>query len=492
VPTALISKLVFTLDVAMSVRGKIRLKVGMASLFGLALLAIIPDARSASEGSSASLHQWGAVTLFHGLPSDHVRAIAQDDEGVMWFATDGGLAKYDGRRVQKVSDEALTSEHIRVLKFDREGTLWLGTDAGAAVLANHQFKPIPKTEGRNVTAICAPGGGRAWMTSAQGDVFDCRMSREGALTIQAITPADSSLLSVDGSGRTPLELTSLAWLDNRLIVGTHSRGLLQIEQAENDRPVVTEILSRPRAFFVEAIEADANRQLWFGSQTTAEDSGLYASGDLLHPEKVSAGLGTVTALRFDGRGDLWVGTDGQGGARFRDGRKFERFTFESTAGGLRSNRIYAVFVDREGVVWFGTDRGVCRYDPHGLRVETISENTESNFARTLFRASGGALWCGTNRGLFVRTPEGWQPSEAIGNRAVHAINEDANGRLLVGAAAVFPNNFNIPSRSSMARAARFARSCRAIRSLCWKACAPVAIESKRASSRMIWWHRSHL
>jgi signal transduction histidine kinase len=472
----------------MRVRGKIRLKVGMACLLGFGLLAINPIARSTSDGSSASLHQWGAVTLFHGLPSDHVRAIAQDNEGVMWFATDDGLAKYDGRRVQKVSDEALPSEHIRVLKFDREGTLWLGTDAGAAVLVNNQFKRILKTEGRNITAIFAPGGGRAWMTSAQGEVFDCRMSREGALTIQAITPADSPLLSVDASGHAALELTSLALLDNRLVVGTHSRGLLQIEQAENDRPVVTEILSRPRAFFVEAIEADAKHQLWFGSQTTAEDSGLYASGDLLHPEKVSARLGTVTALGFDGRGDLWVGTDGQGGARFRDGRKIERFTFESTAGGLRSNRIYAVFVDREGVVWFGTDRGVCRYDPHGLRVETISENTESNFARSLFRASGGALWCGTNRGLFVRASEGWQPSEAIGNRTVHAITEDASGRLLVGTASgLFIESSHTAIFTRFDEAGDSVRAIQRFRGALYVASFGRGVERLDASSRVLVW-----
>src|ERR1051325_7043993 len=99
----------------------------------LALLIINPAARSASDNSSASLHQWGAVTLVHGLPSDHVRAVAQDNEGVMWFATDGGLARNDGRRVQKVSDEALPSERIHALKLGPDGRLWIGTDAGAAL-----------------------------------------------------------------------------------------------------------------------------------------------------------------------------------------------------------------------------------------------------------------------------------------------------------------------------------------------------------------------
>src|SRR6185369_6447815 len=62
-----------------------------------------PEDDSLSQGEnrllpSPNLHQWGALTLFHGLPSNHVRAIAQDEDGVLWFGTNGGLAKYDGRR----------------------------------------------------------------------------------------------------------------------------------------------------------------------------------------------------------------------------------------------------------------------------------------------------------------------------------------------------------------------------------------------------------
>jgi signal transduction histidine kinase len=388
----------------------------------------------ADNTSQTSLHQWGAMTLFHGLPSDHVRAIAQDNEGVMWFATDGGLARYDGRRVQKLSDDALPSERIRAMQLDGDGRLWVGTDAGAAVFAGGQFKAIAGTQSQTITAIVTAGGGRAFMTSEQGEILDCNLSDNGGSGARAITPADSPLLSVDANRRAPLPLTSLAIVGDSLVVGTHSRGLLAIQADQGDAAIVKEVVSRPRAYFVEAIAADADHRLWFGSQTTPEDSGLYESGDLLRPEKIGAGLGTVTALAFDGRGDLWVGSDGQGAACFRNGHRVARFTFESTAGGLRSNHIYAVFVDREGVVWFGTDRGVCRYDPHGLRVENVSEDTESNFARCLFRANNGVLWCGTNGGLFVRTDDGWQPSQSIGNRAVHAINEDATGRLLVGTA----------------------------------------------------------
>src|SRR6185436_11165325 len=77
-----------------------------------------------------NLNQWGAVTLFHGLPSDHVRAITQDAEGVLWFGTDGGLTKYDGRRIQKMAVPGLPAGPIRALLKDRDGIIWVGADNG--------------------------------------------------------------------------------------------------------------------------------------------------------------------------------------------------------------------------------------------------------------------------------------------------------------------------------------------------------------------------
>lgn len=48
-----------------------------------------------------NFHQWGAVTLFNGLPSDNVRAIAQTSDGILWFGTQNGLVRFDGRRDQR-------------------------------------------------------------------------------------------------------------------------------------------------------------------------------------------------------------------------------------------------------------------------------------------------------------------------------------------------------------------------------------------------------
>lgn len=382
-----------------------------------------------SSAQTARLHQWGAVTLFHGLPSDRVRAIAQDGDGVMWFGTDAGLARYDGRRTQTIAAAGLPPGRVLALKFDADGVLWVGTEAGAARLIGGEFRAVKETEGKAVTAIITPEHGRAILATEQGMIFDCTTTSGGSLSVG--TFPGQQLFSADRDHPGPLQITSLALKDDVLYVGTRSRGLLAIE-----RNTVREVQGHARPYFVEAVEIDARGSVWLGAKAGAGDSGLYEARDPLRLAKVGANTGTVTVLRAGARDDLWVGTDGQGAFRYSNSRLLERFTFEGTAGGLRSDHIYSVFVDREDVVWFGTDKGVCRYDPHALRVETISDNPESNFVRTLFETVDGRLFSGTNSGLFVYDDamSRWQPVQDLAHKTVYAIAEEDGGQLLVGSA----------------------------------------------------------
>src|SRR4026208_2570686 len=97
---------------------------------------------SPSPTPITGLHQWGAVTLFHGLPSDRVRAIAQTSDGAMWFGTETGLAKFDGRRTQTINDPALPAGRILALQTDKNGAMWIGTDAGAVRFHGGEFLKI--------------------------------------------------------------------------------------------------------------------------------------------------------------------------------------------------------------------------------------------------------------------------------------------------------------------------------------------------------------
>ncbi|MFL6227478.1 MAG: two-component regulator propeller domain-containing protein [Pyrinomonadaceae bacterium] len=373
------------------------------------------------------------MTLFHGLPSDRVRAIEQDAEGALWFATDGGLARYDGRRTQTVNIEGLAQGRVNALKLDESGALWVGTAAGAAVMRDGAARALEETRGKSITAIITQGRGRAVMTSDAGQLYSCAINLDGTLSARAFP--QEPLRSADAGKPGALELTSLAQGRNGVIyVGTHSRGLLAFD-GERAR----EVSSRPRPFFVEALDADGRGALWLGARARGADGGLYVASEPAQSNDAASlrrlgEVSTAEAVRRDAAGDVWVGTEGLGAFRFRDGQQAEHFTFENTAGGLRSNRVFSIFTDREGVVWFGTDRGVCRYDPAAPRTETFGGDAAANFVRTLYRTKRGELLAGTNRGLLVYDERraAWSPVAELTKRSVYAVAEDEHGALLVG------------------------------------------------------------
>jgi len=377
------------------------------------------------------LHQWGAVTLFHGLPSDRVLAVAQGADGAMWFGTDAGLAKLEGRRTQAISHPSLPSGRVLALKTDESGTLWIGTESGAVRMLGGSFEVLRETAGKVVTAIIAPERNRLVIATEQGMLFECRTKEDGTFEVRQLL--EQPLVSADRDRPGPLPLTSLNVVDGKLLAGSLSRGLLTIENG-----TAKESPLRPPAYFVRALETDTDGKLWLGARGRKEASGLYQGTAPHNLLRVDVPTGTISAIR-GGNGEVWVGTDGHGVFRFSGSRKAQRFTFDGTAGGLRSDHVYSIFVDREGVVWFGTDRGVCRFDPQAPRVESIGGSAESNFVRTLYETTDGRVLAGTNRGLFVydSAAQRWLIVTELARNIIYSIAEDKNGRLLVGSASGF-------------------------------------------------------
>ncbi|HUK90031.1 MAG TPA: two-component regulator propeller domain-containing protein, partial [Blastocatellia bacterium] len=383
-----------------------------------------------SMTSALNLHQWGSITLFHGLPSDHVRAIAQDRDGTMYLGTDEGLARYDGRRIQKVSAVGLPGGRIRSLSLDPGGSLWVGTDYGSGRLSASGFQLIEETKGQPITAIAMLEKGKWALGSDQGTVFICSVSSGGVHTT-VTGPRESPLLSTDANRAVPIEITSLSAAEGSLLIGTNSRGLLRMEGG-----VVKEENIRPRPFFVKSFALDSGGRMWLGADAAVQDSGLYLGAGVSKLQKIGAATGAINAISLGQSDEAWIGAEKHGVYHFKGDKEIEHFTFENTAGGLRSNFVDCIFRDREGVLWFGTDRGVCRYDPGSPHAERISTDPQSNFVRTIFRSTDGSLWCGTNRGLFSKqaTSEEWLPQDGAPAKPIFSIVEDRPGHLVAGSA----------------------------------------------------------
>ena len=69
-------------------------------------------------------------TVEDGLSSNGVRGIVQDKQGYIWFGTDNGLNRYDGKDIKEYRIDNLgINENIYTL-YATDNMLWIGTEKG--------------------------------------------------------------------------------------------------------------------------------------------------------------------------------------------------------------------------------------------------------------------------------------------------------------------------------------------------------------------------
>ncbi len=338
----------------------------------------------------------------------------------MWFGTDNGLARFDGRRIQNFSLGSADSNSVLTLKTAASGELWIGTRAGAFVYIDNRFQPIVGTENIGISTVLLSQ--KIFLGTDDGNIFRVKQNNEnGTFATENILP--EPIRANDGS---PLAITSLAESEGKLLAGTSGLGIFIINDGK-----ATEYQPTPRPLFINSIAKSDNGEIWFGTAAAKGVSGIFRVDASSLASRIATPTGDVSAINPDENG-LWVGTERYGLFHIENSKLNKTYTFENTSGGLRSDTIFTLFTDREGVVWIGTNRGVSRYDPLGPFQENVSDIPNSNFIRTLFRASDGKIYAGSNRGVFVRDGDEWVQLSANGNQPSYAIAEDRSKKLLVG------------------------------------------------------------
>lgn len=381
-----------------------------------------------------NFHQWGSITVFNGLPSDSVRAIAQTPDGVMWFGTDNGLSRFDGRRIQNFSLGDADTNRILALQILENGELWVGTRAGAYVYSGGGFEPIENTLSFAITSIVSRGDD-IWRPGTELDVV---LGTESGLVLVVRKQANGLLVStplftdpITSTDGRPVIVTGLISTDHgAILASTSGRGVFLVDdgitEGESMRPAQTP--------FVNAIVRDSNSNIWLGIDAVRGASGIIESEPDGSARRISAPTSKVLSLEADG-GEVWAGTERYGLFHFADSKLKKNYTFANTSGGLRSDTIYTLFTDREGVLWIGTNRGVSRFDRNGALQETVSDIPNSNFIRTVHLApvEGEFVYAGSNRGLFLQSSDDkWNEVAAFRNKTIYAIRDRGTSSLNIG------------------------------------------------------------
>jgi len=376
-----------------------------------------------------NFHRWGSITLFNGLPSDSIRAIAQTADGVLWFGTDNGLARFDGRRVQNFTFGSEDANRVLTLKAARNGELWIGTQKGAFVYAESQIQPVPATEGFAVTTIIS--GTETYLGTNAGVVLHVLADANANHAVERLFPDPVA----DPSGK-PLGITAIVDDDVRILIATSGGGVFSCRDGR-----VSEFRTSPRPLFVNALVRNPAGDIWMGTDAKKGSGGIYLVKNDSRADRISASTADVVALEANNDG-MWAATSRYGLFHHHlQSAETDSYTFANTSGGLRSDTVYSVFTDREGVVWIGTNRGVSRYDPQGPNQETVSDIPNSNFIRTIWQSGDGrAMFAGSNRGLFEFGGEQWNRVPSLKEKVVYTIDQNADGVIVGTPSGIFDSN----------------------------------------------------
>jgi two-component sensor histidine kinase/ligand-binding sensor domain-containing protein len=143
----------------------------------------------------------------------------------------------------------------------------------------------------------------------------------------------------------------------------------------------------------------------------------------------------ILAIYQDKRGNFWFGTNGEGVVKY-DGTYFSSITVRD---GLPHNWVRCILEDDKGNTWFGTDDGLVKYDGIEFTWVIIKEDTAAPDIRINIRSmamdNAGNVWLGTfDAGIIMfdgKNFSRYSEKQGIG-KSVTSLLKDSKGNLWFG------------------------------------------------------------
>lgn len=310
---------------------------------------------------------------------DNVHAIMQDRNGDMWFATTGeGVYRYNGKGfVQYTQKDGLSSNAVFSMAEDSSGVIWFGTDKGACRYDGKSIASIPFTfESQAKRFIVGQTLGK--LPEASNEVWSILQVNSGSIWFGTT----NGLYCYDGNNFTRL-------LDDLRLINTENLRLKKIQCMLQDRSGViwlgsglgeTEGLIRfdgksittvkPKIDgWIRHILEDKVGTIWLStrSQGIWRDIGNGFTKLTIQDDAVTKLLETNQVMMKDRKGNIWFGgsevagtVQSNSGVWRYDGVSFKNFT---TQDGLSDYSVWSIHEDTKGHIWVGTrNTGLIRYD----------------------------------------------------------------------------------------------------------------------------------
>ena len=345
------------------------------------------------------------ITTKDGLPDNIVQLITKDATGKIWITMrDSGFCNYD-LSAKKIIRPSLTGGWkfgpIYSMIIDHKGALWIGAETtdGLIAFVVHvnkylRFPVAGHNEHANVKVLSLfeDAEKNIWVGTEKGLSQYCR-SRFEIFTSRDGIPSDSArAIMVDSKGNiwlsSPSGLFSFHFdesgmpqrktyfaekrsSDFRIVslfegrngniwIGTYGYGVFLLDPRTGSITSYSEAQGLANSNIMSICDDKAGN-IWMATLgggvskiSFSEDN--YKGKMTVKNYSEDDGIGSIYAYYAfrDSRNALWFGTDGGGITRY-DGSHFT--TFNTKAGGLKSDIVYSILEDKNGIIWFSTQEG---------------------------------------------------------------------------------------------------------------------------------------
>jgi ligand-binding sensor domain-containing protein/signal transduction histidine kinase len=421
------------------------------------------------------LTPFAAVPVGDDAASNRVNALAFDQAGVLWCATDGGLFRVvvsadDSVRAERVLPHAPVTETMAALADDRS-RLWFGIEqdlvevvSGAVVVhrapiglggsmvrslarssrgrlvcatAHAVFEgapdaasrgrawerlPLPLEPDRVPNVLAVDGAGGVWLGTTHGLIRWWQGRVSAYTTAEGLSHNDISALFVDRDGN--------------LWVGTYGGGVSELPREQVT--AFSAVTGLPDQTFHQIVEA--------------RDGTIVATSELGGIVKVDGGRAVSVAaltgppfkwapyrLEQDARGRWWLGTER--GLVSADPGPFPDAALLRTADGVPAVSVAAIYRDRRDTLWVSLFDGrlytaqSTEWPRQFQEVDRGPDWPAGAVATRLLMDRSGVLWL-AGQGLLARLVGGHvspvHPQQGLPESNGRALFEDSNGRFWVG------------------------------------------------------------
>jgi len=414
---------------------------------GNSILSLLVDSRGQLWiGTEKSICKYNGkefknLTEIDGNILSYVRAIWEDMDANIWFGTENGVYKFTMQNLQHFTiDDNLGDNKVKTIFEDNEDNLWFGTESGLTKFSGGVFQNCllgDEPADNNILSIHQDLKGNLWTGTTSGLFKNLQPVGEIELKIASAVRAieeDSSgnlwFATADGITRFdgsvpqnfPIEEGREIFLDSKgnLWIGSWNSGIYKYEEGDTliQFSMKDGLGSNHITWILEALDGS----FWFGLKGGIPEleSELIPRGGISHYNNlffknfsIEDGLKSeiISVAVEDTIENLWFGTD-KGVLKYdiRSGNDTTAFTSLTKKDGLISNLVTAILLDRSGHFWFGTDKGFSKYDGENFQNIPIEKSTPYGVIESIFEDSGGNLWfLSTADGVYRYTP----PSKEI-------------------------------------------------------------------------------